>query len=72
MLQIALMVVPTLAFFPVFVVVPIVYSLYYSLTNFVGFGTAKFTGVANYLTLFRNPLSASHSLNRSGHAAAGK
>jgi raffinose/stachyose/melibiose transport system permease protein len=50
------MVVPTLAFFTVFVVFPIVYSIYYSLTNFVGFGTAKFTGVANYLTLFRNPL----------------
>jgi raffinose/stachyose/melibiose transport system permease protein len=50
------MVLPTLAFFTVFVAVPIVYSLYYSLTNFVGFGAAKFTGVANYLTLFRNPL----------------
>ncbi|HEY2239011.1 MAG TPA: sugar ABC transporter permease [Streptosporangiaceae bacterium] len=50
------MVLPTLAFFTVFVVIPIVYSLYYSLTNFVGFGAAKFTGFANYLTLFHDPL----------------
>jgi raffinose/stachyose/melibiose transport system permease protein len=50
------MVVPTLAFFSVFVVYPVFYSLYYSLTDFIGFGTAKFVGMANYVTLFADPL----------------
>jgi raffinose/stachyose/melibiose transport system permease protein len=54
--KIAVMVIPALAFFTVFVIIPIIYSLYYSLTNFIGFGPSQFTGFKNYLTLFRDPL----------------
>jgi raffinose/stachyose/melibiose transport system permease protein len=54
--KLLVMVVPTLAFFSVFVVYPVFYSLYYSLTDFIGFGTAKFVGMANYVTLFADPL----------------
>jgi raffinose/stachyose/melibiose transport system permease protein len=54
--KIAVMVIPTLVFFTVFVIVPIIYSLYYSLTNFIGFGPSQFTGFKNYLTLFHDPL----------------
>jgi raffinose/stachyose/melibiose transport system permease protein len=54
--KIAIMVIPTLAFFTVFVIIPIIYSLYYSLTNFIGFGPSQFTGFKNYLTLFHDPL----------------
>jgi raffinose/stachyose/melibiose transport system permease protein len=54
--KIAIMMVPTLAFFTVFVIIPIIYSLYYSLTNFIGFGPSTFTGFKNYETLFHDPL----------------
>lgn len=54
--KLLIMVVPTLAFFTVFVVYPVFYSLYYSLTDFIGFGTAQFVGLANYSTLFTDPL----------------
>lgn len=54
--KIAIMVIPTLAFFTVFVVYPVGYSAYYSLTDFVGFGDPTFVGLANYTTLFSDPL----------------
>lgn len=54
--KIAVMVVPSLAFFSVFVIYPVAYSAYYSLTNFAGFGSARFVGLANYRTLFADPL----------------
>ena len=54
--KIALMVAPTLVFFTVFVIFPIGYSLYYSLTSFLGFGAARFVGLANYGTLLHDPL----------------
>ena len=54
--KIAAMVTPTLAFFTVFVIIPIVYSLYYSLTSFLGFGPSQFTGLKNYGTLLHDPL----------------
>jgi raffinose/stachyose/melibiose transport system permease protein len=54
--KLLIMVVPTLAFFTIFVVYPVFYSLYYSLTDFIGFGTAQFVGLANYSTLFTDPL----------------
>jgi raffinose/stachyose/melibiose transport system permease protein len=40
----------------VFIVYPVFYSLYYSFTNFLGFGTPDFVGLANYTTLFTDPL----------------
>jgi raffinose/stachyose/melibiose transport system permease protein len=54
--KIAVMVVPTLAFFTVFVAWPVLYSLCYSFTDFIGFGTAKFVGAENYITLSQDPL----------------
>ncbi|HEY4267464.1 MAG TPA: sugar ABC transporter permease [Galbitalea sp.] len=54
--KIAVMVIPALVFFTVFVVYPVGYSAYYSLTDFIGFGAAKFVGAANYANLFADPL----------------
>jgi len=54
--KLLVMLVPTIAFFTVFVVYPVGFSLYYSFTNFIGFGPAAWVGGANYLTLFTNPL----------------
>lgn len=42
----------TMVLFVVFFVWPAVLGLYYSLTNYRGYGTAKFVGLANYLQLF--------------------
>jgi alpha-1,4-digalacturonate transport system permease protein len=44
--------VVTMVLFVVFFVWPAVLGLYYSLTNYRGYGTAKFVGLANYLQLF--------------------
>ena len=51
-----LLVVPSLVFFTAFVAYPVLYSAYYSLTNFIGFGSAKYVGFANYRTLFHDRL----------------
>lgn len=42
----------TMVLFVVFFVWPALLGLYYSLTNYRGYGTAKFVGLANYLQLF--------------------
>lgn len=54
--KIAVMVVPALIVFTALVVYPVLYSLYYSLTNFVGFGAPIFVGFKNYATLADDPL----------------
>lgn len=57
------MVLPSLAFFSAFVMYPVAYSAYYSLTNFAGFGSARFVGLANYRTLLHDPLFWTSLLN---------
>ena len=44
----------TMALFAIFFVWPAVLGLYYSLTDYRGFGTADFVGVANYIKLFED------------------
>jgi raffinose/stachyose/melibiose transport system permease protein len=50
--RIAVMVVPALALFSVFIAYPVVYSLVFSFTKFNGFEEPSFNGVDNYATLF--------------------
>lgn len=54
--NIALMVLPTLAVYTALVVYPVVYSLFFSFTDFIGFGEASFIGMENYLRLGNDPL----------------
>ncbi len=42
---------PALAFYAVFVLVPICMSVYYSLLRWDGIGKSEFKGLANYVTV---------------------
>ena len=50
------MIAPAFIVFSVFIVYPVGYSLWYSFTNFVGFGTPHFVGAKNYVTLAKDPI----------------
>ncbi|MFE6887399.1 carbohydrate ABC transporter permease [Streptomyces sp. NPDC057694] len=46
---------PTLVLFTGLVLVPAVVGVFYSFTDYVGFGSWKFTGLTNYVALFSDP-----------------
>ena len=47
--KLALMLAPSVIVFSVFVVYPVLYSLWYSFTDFQGFGDPEFVGFDNYI-----------------------
>ena len=47
-----LITIPILALFICFNTVPLIRGVYYSFTNFKGFGTYDFVGFRNYMDLF--------------------
>ena len=47
---------PTLAVYTVFMIVPIFIAVYYSFTEYSGLGKAKFIGLNNYTAMFHNKL----------------
>ena len=53
--QLALMIIPALAFYGVYLVYPVLYSIYYSFTDFTGIGAAHLNGGANYATMVHDP-----------------
>lgn len=50
-----LFLVPTLLLFTGLVVVPAAVGIFYSFTDYVGFGTWSFTGITNYRAVFSDP-----------------
>jgi raffinose/stachyose/melibiose transport system permease protein len=50
-----LMIIPAIALFTFFIVYPAVEGAIWSFTNYVGYGTLKFIGVANYKAAFEDP-----------------
>ncbi|WP_326755207.1 sugar ABC transporter permease [Streptomyces hirsutus] len=48
------MVLPALVLFFLFHTVPVLQGIYYSLTDYTGYGTYKFIGLKNYLNLFQD------------------
>lgn len=50
-----LFLVPTLLAFTAFVIVPALIGIFYSLTDYVGFGDWSFMGLRNYVALFSDP-----------------
>jgi raffinose/stachyose/melibiose transport system permease protein len=50
------MIAPAFIVFSLFIAYPVGYSLWYSFTNFVGFGTPHFVGAKNYVTLAKDPI----------------
>lgn len=49
-----LMILPNFLIFLLFIIVPFFYGLCLSFTNWKGIGTANFTGLANYIELFKD------------------
>lgn len=49
------MLAPVLALFTLFITIPALIGVYYSFTNYVGYGAYKFIGLTNYKSLFSDP-----------------
>jgi ABC-type sugar transport system permease subunit len=56
-------VLPITVLFAVFVGWPIIFAIYLSFTSWSGFGTPNFTGVANYIRMFKDPVAAGAFVN---------
>jgi ABC transporter, permease protein len=54
--KITIMLLPALVFFTAFIAYPVLYALRISLSDFAGFGEARFVGVENYSRLADDPL----------------
>ena len=46
--------IPTLAIYCVFIILPIAIAIYYSFTKYSGIGKARFIGFSNYIQLFQD------------------
>src|SRR4029077_1745942 len=49
------MIIPAIALFTFFIIYPAVVGMFYSFTNYVGYGTWHFVGLANYKAAFSDP-----------------
>jgi len=49
------MVVPVLALFAFFITLPALVGVFFSLTNYAGYGDWKFVGLSNYINIFKDP-----------------
>src|SRR5579864_4054029 len=50
-----LMIIPAIVLFTFFIIYPAVQGMFWSLTNYVGYGTWHFIGLANYKAAFSDP-----------------
>jgi raffinose/stachyose/melibiose transport system permease protein len=50
-----LFLLPTLILFTLAITVPAIVGIFYSFTNFIGFGEWQFTGLTNYIALWSDP-----------------
>lgn len=50
-----LFLVPTLVLFTLAITVPAILGIFYSFTNFIGFGDWQFIGITNYVAVFSDP-----------------
>jgi raffinose/stachyose/melibiose transport system permease protein len=50
-----IMLLPVVLLFTLFITVPALVGLFYSFTNYQGYGNWKFIGLTNYLALFSDP-----------------
>src|SRR6266508_5538943 len=50
-----IMLIPVVALFTFFITLPAVVGMFYSITDYVGYGDWKFIGFTNYVALFGDP-----------------
>lgn len=51
----AVMMIPSLLLYTVFIIMPVFVTIYYSFMKFTGVGRPAFIGIRNYINLFRDP-----------------
>jgi raffinose/stachyose/melibiose transport system permease protein len=49
------MLLPVVLLFTLFITVPAIVGMFYSITNYVGYGEWEFTGLTNYVAIFNDP-----------------
>ena len=49
-----LMILPTLALYLLFIIIPVFVTIFYSFTKFSGIGSPEFLGFTNYTNLFQD------------------
>jgi raffinose/stachyose/melibiose transport system permease protein len=49
------MLLPVVVLFTLFITVPAIVGMFYSITNYVGYGEWEFTGLTNYIAIFNDP-----------------
>jgi raffinose/stachyose/melibiose transport system permease protein len=49
------MIVPVLGLFAFFITLPALVGVFFSLTNYAGYGDWKFVGLSNYINIFKDP-----------------
>ena len=49
------MLLPVVLLFTLFITVPAIVGMFYSITNYVGYGEWEFTGLTNYIAIFSDP-----------------
>ena len=49
------MLLPVVLLFTLFITVPAIVGMFYSITNYVGYGEWEFTGLTNYIAIFNDP-----------------
>src|SRR6516225_10925236 len=50
-----LMIIPAIALFTFFIIYPAIQGMFWSFTNYVGYGSWHFIGLANYQAAFADP-----------------
>ncbi len=55
MKSMAVMMIPSLLLYTVFIIMPVFVTIYYSFMKFTGVGRPAFIGIRNYINLFRDP-----------------
>lgn len=64
------MIVPVLALFAFFITLPALVGVFFSLTNYAGYGDWKFVGLSNYINIFKDPAVLQSYLFTFGFAVA--
>ncbi|MGX9900147.1 hypothetical protein ACW0JT_09940 [Arthrobacter sp. SA17] len=59
------MLIPVLALFAFFITLPALVGVFFSLTNYAGYGDWKFIGLTNYVNIFKDPAVLQSYLLRS-------
>lgn len=58
------MLLPVVLLFTLFITLPAIVGMFYSITNYVGYGEWEFTGLTNYVAIFNDPRILARTASR--------